>query len=383
MGNSSDYPRIARDFVDGKPLDPKLVSKVRGSHPYHSGVRHNMTAAYGTMRMSYAPQGIGVVLWSYEHFALAVRMPDGRIIVNGDTTRSMQTNDQQRALRAAVQNRIDVRSCILSFSALDAAGIRDSQIQNIRIIHTTEDTTKKKLVRCTFKPKREGHTCRRTHVQHAGVRYHEVTEHFLGETLFRYEGRSFVSGMDRNDPLSKRKYFVARLPKNALVNTVDEALEALCPKALRGRADVLRQGEWFFVPEPKLRPKPEKVVTDLGLRRRVDPPTRRRWGSPPVETRYVDLKGVPIISNDSNVVQQELERFRANRASLIFDRMERHRATRMYLNGRVYVSGAVRDAEHAMTVLGDGKTWYRVVKNTADGAWAAVPTPEGGSGRVD
>jgi hypothetical protein len=44
----------------------------------------------------------------------------------------------------------------------------------------------------------------------------------------------------------------------------------------------------------------------------------------------------------------------------------------MYLNGAVYVAGVLRDEEHGPLKLGDGRTWYRVVRNTADGSWGAT-----------
>ena len=43
----------------------------------------------------------------------------------------------------------------------------------------------------------------------------------------------------------------------------------------------------------------------------------------------------------------------------------------MYINGSVYVSGMVRDEEHTPLKLGNGKTWYQVVRNLSDGSWAA------------
>jgi hypothetical protein len=43
----------------------------------------------------------------------------------------------------------------------------------------------------------------------------------------------------------------------------------------------------------------------------------------------------------------------------------------MFINGSVFVSGMVRDAEHTALKLGDGKTWFQVIRNRAVQSWGA------------
>jgi hypothetical protein len=42
-----------------------------------------------------------------------------------------------------------------------------------------------------------------------------------------------------------------------------------------------------------------------------------------------------------------------------------------FMDNSVYVSGMIRDSEHGPMKLGDGKTWYKVYRNLADGSWGA------------
>jgi hypothetical protein len=68
--------------------------------------------------------------------------------------------------------------------------------------------------------------------------------HILGTAIIEYEGRCFLCGLDEGT------YFVCELP--AKPRNCDHAYEMLKPKPVRdAEADgleVLRQGEWFFVP---------------------------------------------------------------------------------------------------------------------------------------
>lgn len=91
------------------------------------------------------------------------------------------------------------------------------------------------------------------------------------------EKRKFLCGHD------ERHWFVAGIPKAVSVTDVSGAMEALKPQAsrlsqhragVRGRnwnrrrnAGFLRQGEWFFLPQPDLSPNEKLILRDEPIRR--------------------------------------------------------------------------------------------------------------------
>jgi hypothetical protein len=171
-------------------------------------------------------------------------------------------------------------------------------------------------------------------------------DHFLGEVLFRHNDRLYVSGLDRNDDPARRNFYLARLPAGAKPKTVDEALRALRPKGLPSNA--LRQGEWFLV-KSKVDAKGLTVHTSTAF----------------------SGKGVPILSANGGDMCRAIEP--ATTAPWMWrGRTERHVASRMtVIDDNVYVSGMLRDAQHGPMKLGDGKEWFRVVRNVADSSWGA------------
>jgi hypothetical protein len=319
---------IAQAFIKGEPIKRSWISRTRSrGGPWGGGApTHNFWAKDGTARLSV----IDNRLVSYERWNVAVRLEDGTVILNGDVGPTMMTKGHQREAREACKA-LNVKHAFLPFSALFAAGIRD--VSQISIVATTADKT--------IKIKHVGRLP-------TGERYEfDGEDHFLGEVLFTYAGRYYVSGLDRNDAPQRRKFYLARLPENRKPKTVDAALDALRPRGVP--ADALRQGEWFLVPSDK-RPKAKDVV-----RSHV-----KFW-------EKSTAPGVPILSAKPDDMQAAIEHPRQFEG-----RHGRHRASRMYLNGAVYVAGVLRDEEHGPLKLGDGRTWYRVVRNTADGSWGAT-----------
>ena len=243
----SGYWNICKAFVEGKKIEKKWRSRVSG------GMQGPLYARKGVVRLdvTYNPDGVSS-LRSYEHYALAVRLPDGQIILNGDNAPTVTSRKQQGELRSVLR---DVPRVIVPFSALLAAGIR---LNDLEIVATTPDRETETWRKCPCK--KPWHATPQDgfiEVREDGTHYVKHTDHFLGEVLFRerrFPDRFYVSGLDRNDEPRRRHFYLARLPPGASPKTVDEALEALKPEALPATG-WLRQGEWFFVPGY---PKPKK-----------------------------------------------------------------------------------------------------------------------------
>lgn len=338
---ASKDSEIARRFVAGEPERRSLYAKVNDRARFGVETQHGLTPRMGAIRYSVS----GNRLLSYERWTVAVRQDDGTIILNADNAPSMTTKGHQDDARRACAT-CGAKRALLPFSALNAAGIRDEQIAEIAIVHVTEDREVKSM--------RE---------RPDGTKYEHI-DHFLGETLFRFHGRLYVSGLDRNDDPKHRRYFLARIREDRKPRTVDAALDALRPRGVP--ADALRQGEWFLIPTDK-RPRKSEIVKDYVSRpEHVYLPPRgiARGG----ERRVAPYRGVPITTDDAKALAVAMQ----HQGRELRDRAVRHVASRVYLNGHVHVAGMMRDAEHGSMKLGDGKTWYRVVRNAADGSWSAT-----------
>jgi hypothetical protein len=162
----------------------------------------------------------------------------------------------------------------------------------------------------------------------------------------------------------EREWFVAAVPGTA--STVRQAKNALQPRIVRAaltrhrvrererylrKNDAFRrQGEWFFVPEP--RPVRESLV----LR---NEPIRRGLGKPHIVEQLYREGGelVYVCSEHPNGVTEEQYRAilgrRESASSWDWRTMRR--------NPRVYARGAVRHPDHATIRL---SVWCRVVLNT-------------------
>lgn len=349
---SNNDTEIANDFVQRKPIRKGLLSIVREKEggAWGGNYQHGLYPSPGAARFSYDEHG---VLWSYEVMQLARWQPDGTLLVNGDEGPSNMTKGQQREMRDAIKRHKPAKVALVPFSALRAARVDP---RDVEIVDVTPDREIEQLV-----------PCQSTKCADAGTPHkHPRKVHFLGETLFRVKRKAwsdktnghvarhdyFVSGLDRNDDPSRRNFFLAQLPAaRPAPKTVDEALALLRPKGVP--KDALRQGEWFLLPAPNKKFKPDQIIKDMKA---------------VAKSNTEDLKaGVPIVSDDS---KEQFERIQ-NGGWSMHARRERHRATRMACNGAVYVSGMLRDAEHGALKLGDGKTWHKVVKNRAVGGWRA------------
>jgi hypothetical protein len=171
------------------------------------------------------------------------------------------------------------------------------------------------------------------------------------------EKHRFLLGHD------ERHWFVAGIPESTPVSRVQDAKQALKPdlvqsserglrakyRDLRSNAARIRQGEWFFVPAPKVR-----VEVLLVLR---NEPITRGGGKPHVceelyrfggETVYVSPGAPNGLTDEQYRALSEGERSRWNWRV-------------MRRNPKVYVRGRVRHPDHKTVVL-DG--WHEVLSNT-------------------
>lgn len=163
----------------------------------------------------------------------------------------------------------------------------------------------------------------------------------------------------------ERQWFVAAVPPKGSVTNVRAAKEALKPAAViqrqnktkakvggrrsRRNAAYIRQGEWFFVPEQGINPKPVMIL-------RNEPIQRGNGGKPHMcemlfrsngEQVYVDWKHPNGITEKEYKSLPEKARKRGNWRVMVRD-------------ADVYVKGRITHPDHATVVL---REWCRVRQN--------------------
>jgi len=180
----------------------------------------------------------GDVIYSYgSHFPMAVRLPNGLYVCNGDKY-SVTTSSHQSQLFGAIPNRERVEIPFSALANLDVNGrgalrvVRELKLldwQNDQWIDTGRVSEK------------TGQT---------------IYEHVLGAVLFTYKGQYWLSGLDESGT-NGRLFFLTRLSpaqmkKYGKPKTVAAAYELMKPDEVKqaeaAGLEVLRQGEWFFVP---------------------------------------------------------------------------------------------------------------------------------------
>jgi hypothetical protein len=178
------------------------------------------------------------------------------------------------------------------------------------------------------------------------------------------EKSKFLCGFD------ERHYFVAAIPEDARgVSGVAAAKAALQPEPVRRAVDrkrpkdrfrrrnsaYVRQGEWFFVPEPNLEVSDKDVV-------RNEPLSRGR-GTPHLMELAYRSGGTTVYVN-----RQHPSGISENRFRQLTEEQRRSGAwTRMVRDADVFAKGAIRHPDHATVVLNG---WHRVSMNTEQRARA-------------
>ena len=334
----TNHDQIVRRFVEkaGLPDSDSLKGDDYIRIRHHSG--------YGSSVID--------TVYSYGwHFPLARIMPlasgdpRGWWLLNGDTY-SVSTTRHQNLVRAAVKD-TGLPVMIVSFDALRQAGIRQNTITPVEILPD----------RYTWEPRISSlppgelalsdDRFNRNWQQRLSDRKwtYEAHMHHLGEAVFRAEYTQrvprvlengewryppdihgtayFLSAFDENEP-GFGLYFLAQLPEGAEPTTVAEARECLKPGGVRVAEaqghEVLRQGDVFAIPVPW---------------------STRDFPGPSERSAYV---------LDVNHVVTEVRK----RDGLTYGRgYMRHRPQESW-----------RQPEHRRVKLGDGSTWYLLVRNT-------------------
>jgi len=178
------------------------------------------------------------------------------------------------------------------------------------------------------------------------------------------EKSKFLCGFD------ERHYFVAAIPEDVRgVSGVTAAKAALQPEPVREAVDrkrpknrfrrrnsaYVRQGEWFFVPEPGL------VVEEKDVLR--NEPLSRGLGTPHLMEFAYRSGGTSVYVNRQHPSGISEKRFR----QLTDDQRRSGGWTRMVRDADVFAKGAIRHPDHAKIVL---PGWHRVAMNTEQRAKA-------------
>jgi len=169
----------------------------------------------------------------------------------------------------------------------------------------------------------------------------------------------------------ERHWFVAAVPGQSVKN-VPEAMEALKPEVVKERelqtgvkgqgrrrrknASYIRQGEWFFIPEPHFSPDPKLVIKKE--------PIRRGNGGKPHMCELVYRSGgetVYVNGDYPNGLTQNQWNALCHR-----EPSQKKRNWRvMARNAKVYAKGRVWHADHATIVL---HGWHEVRMNRENDA---------------
>ncbi len=171
--------------------------------------------------------------------------------------------------------------------------------------------------------------------------------------------QKFLCGHD------ERFWFVAAVPERRRAANVEGAKEALKPAAVvaaqthkrvkrkkrnkRRNKAFVRQGEWFFVPAPELKPKPMWILKN-------EPLSRGIRSKPHVVEELCRFGGETVYVCQAFPRGVRIERYR---------KMARKHPdwqwTTMTRDPQVYARGKVRHPDHKTIVL---RGWHRVLMNT-------------------
>jgi hypothetical protein len=168
----------------------------------------------------------------------------------------------------------------------------------------------------------------------------------------------------------ERRWFVAAVPESARgVTGVRAAKAALQPPLVRAAIErarpkdafrrrnpaYVRQGEWFFVPAPRLAPAVTRVLFD-------EPLSRGRGKAHVMQFAY--RRGGEVVW-----VSRRYPRGISDAQYHRLARREQARSgwSRMVREPEVFAKGAIRHPDHATVVL---RGWHRVVMNTEHAAHA-------------
>ena len=359
----------------------------------------------------------------YGHWTLAtaIRGANGRtrlVLVNGDRYpgsggygpgTTARTAHAERAARQAGFTVLNV-----PFSALSAAGV---EYDSIRVLESLREsytvTMRSELARDVFASLERDYSPYRRHedgrvsvrderkphplpaavtqgyghedesrwfLERDGDVFHVPSfRHWLGEAIFsanvregdRMRRAKFLSAFDHNEGLC---YFLCELPRTK-ARTVDEGFAALMPAEVKRAQDagltVERQGDVFAIPtsmttrELKARAidqtitKYEPVATysavfgrrrnpdtgEIEIARFPEPFEQTVWDHVPYPVK--SLRSEPLLRTN-HVATEQITTVDGD----------------TYARGMLHHRPERRDPDHRRVRLGDGRTWYRILKNT-------------------
>lgn len=279
----------------------------------------------------------GNAIYSYGyHFPMALALDNQKLfLINGDRY-SNTTSGHQSGVRVAITRNEEWSSVILPFSALRAAGILgrashwgstgNSLPEDFKLLEVLPERNEWKCdqdgIGWTTSDEYTRDSEQWKHQSHDGY----GTRHLLGGSLFRANGKHYLSGIDET-AVSRwgAGFFLSELAGKP--RTYAAAIESLKPakvkRALAAGLEVKRQGDIFAIPTTKR--------------------TRKLPG--PSEHMTRRLLG------------------------------QNHTATEVRINGATFARGALyhrpnfREPEHRRITLGD--QWHEIVRNTAVASFAA------------
>lgn len=220
-----------------------------------------------------------------------------------------------------VQRQLSTKIPMIPFVVFEQSGL---DLSKLEIVEKTDAETIQRKVRKYNEKKKD---------------YEDVLEpvHFTGACLFRIESKLFLFDIDRREvEHGIFNPFLVELPVK--VKTIAEAYESLKPQevkdAIEAGKDVLRQGEWFFIP----------VEDQLGIERKYK-------GSEDANGQKGKYKSHFTLQAGRN---------RPNYADQGFA-----------IDGVTYVKGKIEHAgrEHATLTL---KKWMRAIMNTARNSFTII-----------
>lgn len=338
--------------------DEVIAQFAKGSTDARMGSRGTLDGAYLSKGNCFIE---GDKLYSYgDHFTLAVRLDPElnagvKFLINGDQS-FKTTNDQRNECIRRLKDNIQV-----PFSALDSAGIIRQFIfggfpDDFRVLHNQPDSYVQRQRNgellwfdreCPSRWNSDESICTESERQdrmakdfggcsNKESRFDPVQDHYLGAVLLFANGRRYLSGLDANEP-GRRHYFLTRLQESSTATTVQQAYEDLKPvevrEAIAQGLEVLRQGDVFFI-ESGARTKDLKRY-DSGV---------KSIGKIPSSHYATEVRTL------KSGAYAEVE----------------------FVRGFVTHKPDHAGPRHHRIKLGDGKQWYRAVRNTADGSWEAM-----------
>lgn len=181
---------------------------------------------------------------------------------------------------------------------------------------------------------------------------------------YRPETRHLVLGVENEPGIidrllcghDEREYFIASLPSDAQITTVEQAIECLkrdpVKEAERRNVKVIRQGEWYFVPQPDFDEDGRHIHKNEPLVRMV---RGRMGGRPHIASEVIRTGsrtthvGTGRFDNEGNEIMREMSEVT-----------------------EVYARGTVSHPDHKTVKL---QGWHLVVMNREfEGRWNAGVT---------